>query len=158
MGDERLHPARRDIDKGAVMLDGAIPEELCQQGERMVGEARIDERFLTLQGLNCAAARLSIVIERRIDQLWEELRHGAQANRGTPVDPVPWLTEHELAAGRVVPEIEPVVHRTSWAARFFGNQRSRAATVDTADQNIDAVQARSGAKMVRDSVPIQVPE
>jgi hypothetical protein len=124
----------------------------------MIGESRIDEWFLSLQGLHRAAARSAIVIERRIDQFWKEFRDGAQAGRRTPVHPVPWLTEHELAARRVVPEIQPIVNRASLSARFFGNQFSRAATVDTPDHNIDAVQARSGTKMVRYSAPIQVPE
>jgi hypothetical protein len=76
----------------------------------------------------------------------------------TPVHPIPWLTQHQLSACRVVPEIQPVVNRASLSACFFGDQLSRAATVDTADHNIDAVQARSGAEMVRCSVPIHVPE
>src|ERR1051326_4731024 len=158
ISDERLDPASRDIYKCPVMLDRSMPKELRQQCKRMVGESRIDERFLSLQGLNRAAARLPIVIKRRIDQFREELGHGAQSSRGTPVRPVPWLTEHELAARRVVPEIEPIVHGASLSARFFGNQLSRPATVNAADHNIDAVQVRSRAEMVRYSVPIQVPE
>jgi hypothetical protein len=124
----------------------------------MIGESRVDERFLSLQGLNRATAWLSIVIERRIDQFRKEFRHGAQATGGTPVHPIPWLTEHELSACRVVPEIQPIVNRASLSGCFLGNQLSRAATVDTADHNIDAVQASSGAKMVRYCVPTQVPE
>jgi hypothetical protein len=58
----------------------------------------------------------------------------------------------------VVPEIQPIVNRASLSGCFLGNQLSRAATVDTADHNIDAVQACSGTKMVRYAVPIQVPE
>ena len=135
-----------------------MPEKFRKQCERMIGESRIDEWFLSLQGLDRAATWLVIVIERRIDHFREELLHGAQSSGGTPVHPIPWLTEHELSACRMVPEIQPVVNRVSVSAGFFGNQLSRAAIVDTADHNIDAVQASSGAKMVRYSVPIQVPE
>jgi hypothetical protein len=135
-----------------------MPEEARQQCKRMIGDGRIDEWFLSLQGFDRAAARLAIVIERHVDQFREEFCDAAQSSRGTLVHPIPWLTEHELSACRVVPEIQPVVNRASLSACFIGNQLSRATTVDTADHNIDAVQARSSAKMVRYSVPIQVPE
>jgi hypothetical protein len=82
-----------------------VPEEFRKQCKRMIGESWVNEWFLSLQGLDRAAARLAIVIERHVDQFREELRDGAQSSRGTPVHPVPWLTEHELPACRVVPEI-----------------------------------------------------
>jgi hypothetical protein len=57
-----------------------MPEEFREQCKRMIGESRIDEWFLSLQGLDRATAWLAIVIERRIDQFREELRHGAQSS------------------------------------------------------------------------------
>jgi hypothetical protein len=135
-----------------------MPEEARKQSKRMIRESRIHEWFLSLQGLDRAAAWLAIVIERRIDQFRKELRHGAQSSGGTPVHPVPGLTEHELPVRRVVPEIQPIVNRASLSACFLGNQLSCTATVDTANHYIDAVQASSSAKMVRYCVPTQVPE
>jgi hypothetical protein len=108
----------------------------------MIGESRVDERFLSLQSLNDTATRLSIVIEQRIDQFREEFGHGAQSSRGTPVHPIPWLTEHELSARRMVPEIQPIVDRASLFARLVCNQLSSFATVDAADHDVDAIQPR----------------
>jgi hypothetical protein len=43
----------------------------------MIGESRVDEWFLALQGFDRAATRLSILIERLVDQFGKELRDRA---------------------------------------------------------------------------------
>ena len=43
-----LHPAPGHVNEGAVVGDRAMPEQPCQECQRMVGERRIYERLLPL--------------------------------------------------------------------------------------------------------------
>src|SRR5262249_52023304 len=106
-----------DIYESAVIRDESVPKEPGQQSKRMVRESWIHERLLALEGLNRAAARLLLIIHGGIDQLWKDLRHSLKPCRGTPIHPIPRLTEHKLSAGRVVSKIEPIENSASLSGR-----------------------------------------
>ena len=74
----------------------------------MVCQCLVDERMLPLQRLSGATTGLLIVIERRIDDLGEELRNCAKPVRLMPVGPIERLSEDELPRVGVVADIEPV--------------------------------------------------
>ena len=66
----------------------------------MVGKRRIYERFLSFERFDGAAARQTVVVERRLDQFREQFGDSSQPGSRALVLPVPGLTKHELPARR----------------------------------------------------------
>jgi hypothetical protein len=44
-----------------------VPKQSSEQGEGVLSHNGIDEAFLSFEGLNCAAAWFSIIVESRIE-------------------------------------------------------------------------------------------
>ena len=92
-----------------MMTQPAVPEKLCQHRQSTGCESLIDERFLPIESLNCRAAWQRVFSGTGIDDLGIQLAHGAQAFRFATVAPVQGLPENVLSAGRVIPEVQPVI-------------------------------------------------
>jgi hypothetical protein len=91
-----------------VVFDSAIPEQLGQQGECMVGQHLIDEGFLSLKGFESAAVGDSIVIQGCINYLGKQFGSRAKTRGGPTISGVQRLAEDKLAAVGGVAEVEPV--------------------------------------------------
>ena len=135
------------------------PKETAQQRKCVVCQCLVDERMLALQRLSGATTGLLIVIERRIDDLGEQLRNGAKPVGLMPVVPIERLSEDELARVRVVAEIEPVGDAAPRGRECVMYLGSGSAAVDATDDEIKiVVQVVTGAQMLRDSLPMESPE
>ena len=99
---EGLHATPGNVDESAVVRDRAMAEQSCQECQSMVGQRRIYERLLAFQRFHRTAARQTVVVERRIEQFWEQFGDGSQPSSRALVLPVPGLTKHKLPARRVV--------------------------------------------------------
>jgi hypothetical protein len=60
----------------AVVVDLAMPKQSCEQSERVVSQHLIDEWFL--DRLQRTATGCSVPVQRRLDDLREELSGGAK--------------------------------------------------------------------------------
>ena len=92
-----------------MILKTAESEKAAQQGQSVLCQGLVDERMLPLQGIGRATAWLSVVVERRIDDLSknssETVRRRAALRRFTRLER---LAPDKLAAIGIVPEVEPV--------------------------------------------------
>jgi hypothetical protein len=52
-----------------------VPKQSSEQGEGVLSQNGIDEAFLSFEGLDCAAAWFSMIVESRIDRFRIELPH-----------------------------------------------------------------------------------
>src|ERR1035441_765145 len=82
IGCEWLHPAPSNVYESAVVRDRAMAEQSCQECQSMVGQRRIYERLLAFQRFHRTTTRQTVVVERRIDQLWEQFGDGSQPEIG----------------------------------------------------------------------------
>ncbi len=124
----------------------------------MIREGRINEGFLPFQRFHSAAARLFVVIEGRISELWKYLGDGSKTRSRSSIHPIPRLPEHELPARRMIPQVKPVKHGASLSRHFASNRLPRSTVVHAPDDDVHTIQTRLRAKMVRHCMPIQIPE
>jgi hypothetical protein len=110
---QRLHAVRLQVHECSVMLDRPVSEQPREHSKSMIGQRLVNKRFLTFQGLQRTAARLSVIVERRIDQFRKKPANCTQARGASPIPPVLRLAQHELTAGGVVPQIKPLSERLS---------------------------------------------
>src|SRR6516225_1692672 len=114
--------------KSAVVRDGAIPEQPSKQSERVLRQKLVDKQLLPFQSLRCTATGVAVVIQLSINNGRVQLGDAAQTGPTTPVNLIQWLTEDELAAVRVVAEIEPIKN-LAVASRRLSNERSGSSRV-----------------------------
>ena len=110
-----------------------MPEESRQERQRMVGKRRIYEWLLSLQRFDRTAARQTVVVERRIDQFWEQFGDGSQPGSRSLVFPVPGLTKHELPARCVISQIKPIRNAAPRPRHFLSNHFPGRAAINTPD-------------------------
>ena len=92
-----------------MMTQSAVPEKLRQHRQSTGCESLIDERLLAIESLNCGAAWQRVFSGTGIDNLGIQLAHGAQTFRFATVARVQGLPQNVLPAGRVIPEVQPVI-------------------------------------------------
>src|ERR1035438_1274720 len=124
----------------------------------MVGKLRIYERLLFFQCIHRTAVRQTVVVERRIDQFWEQFGDGSQPGSRALVLPVPGLTKHELPARRMVSKVEPKRNATSRPRHLLSNRLPGRAAIYATDQDVHPIHACFCRKVIRYSVPLQAPE
>ena len=123
----------------------------------MTGQCRIDERFLTIESLRCAATRQAMIVRFVFDDFGEEFRNGAQPERVPPVPTVERLPKHKLSAIRVVAQIQPIVDFAP-TLRALRNCRPRLPRVDTADHDVYTIKPAFRIQPFWNAFPIQTPK
>jgi len=108
----------------------------------MVGQRRIDERFLPLECFRGTATRETAVIGISLNHFREEFGDRTQSKPVPPVPAIQGFPQHKLTGVRVVAEIQPVVDFTPilGALRYGCSCFSR---VDTADYEVHCVSGRA---------------
>ena len=124
----------------------------------MIGERRVYEWLLPLERFHGAATGLPVVVERRLNQLWKQLRDGAQPRGGSLILPIPWLSEHKLPTSGMISEIKPIRNTASPTRHFFRDGSPCPAAINTSDQNIDAIHVGARAEVLRYRMPVKTPE
>ena len=132
-----------------MVSDRAMPEQSCQERQRMVGKRRIYEWLLSFQRFHRTAARQTVVVERRIDQFWEQFGDGSQPGSRALVLPVPGLTKHELPARRMISQVEPKRNATSRPRHLLSNHFPGRAAIYATDQDVHPIHACFCRKVVR---------
>ena len=114
----------------------------------MVGQCRIDERFLPIEGFRGAAARKTISVQFTLDDFREEFRDRTQPEPVSPVPSIQRLSKHKLAAIGVVAQVQPIIHFAPILGALC-DCRARLPRIDTPDDDIDAIQPSFGVEALR---------
>src|ERR1017187_2088020 len=73
--------AGRQVHERSVIVDGPMPEQPAQQGQRLGRQDLIHERLMPGQRLQGAAARIARLLFGEVDYFWVHFGSGAQAIR-----------------------------------------------------------------------------
>src|SRR5215469_2866734 len=104
----------------------------------MIGQRRVDERFLPVEGFRRTAAGEPVSVKVSLDDLREKFGNRAQAEPVAPISPIQRFSEHKLPAVRVVAQIQPVIYFTP-IRRTLRNCAPSLPGVDAADYDVHAV-------------------
>ena len=99
-----------------MVVDGSVPEQPAQQGQRLGGECLVHERLLPGERLQGAATRIARLLLGEVDHFRVQLGDGAQALRRRFVAAVQRLAQNELAGVGIVANIEPQPNKATLAA------------------------------------------
>src|SRR5581483_11359418 len=143
---------RRKTDEGTVIRDRPVSKRASKQGESVIGQRRIDERFLPVEGFRCATTREAISVKIRLDHFGEEFGNRAEPEPVAPIPSIQRLSEHILPTVGVVTQVQPVIHFAP-IFRALCDGRSCLTRVDTADYDVHAVQAPFHVKPFGNSLP-----
>src|SRR5579862_9952571 len=76
---ERLNTVHaRETHERPVIGSGSIAKQAREQGKRVIGQRRIDERFLTIESLGCATTRETISVKVSLSRFGEEFRNSRE--------------------------------------------------------------------------------
>jgi hypothetical protein len=153
-----LHTLFADIHEGTVMNDPAVAKQLRQQRESVVGQHLIDERCLTFEGVDRAAAWESVVIKGWFNDFRKEFSGCAEPSGGAAIPTVQWLAENELAGVGGVTKIEPIGDAASRTGNFRVDELTRRSRVDAAEQNVEIGYVRIGRQVLCDRRPVETPK
>jgi hypothetical protein len=88
---QRLHSAdTREIHKCSVIRHRPVAEQAREQCQGVVGQGRIDERFLPVERFCCATAWEAVVIGTRPNGFGKELGHRTQPESVPSVPSIVW--------------------------------------------------------------------
>jgi hypothetical protein len=155
---ERLNTVHaRETHERPAIGSGSIAKQAREQGECVIGQCRIDERFLTVESLGCATARETISIKVSLSCFGEEFRNSAQPQSVPPIPSIQRFSKDKLPAIGVVAKVQPIIN---FAPVFgaFSNRCSRFPRIDTPDHNIHTIQPSFGVEPFRNSLPVEAPE
>src|SRR5712691_143594 len=83
--DQLLMAARGSIAGSGMLRDRPVSEQPREHSKSMIGQRLVNKRFLTFHGLQRTAARLSVIVERRIDQFRKKFADCTQARGASPI-------------------------------------------------------------------------
>ena len=150
---ERLNTVHaRETHERPVIGSASIAKQAREQGKRVIGQCRIDERFLTIESLGCATPRETISVKISLNHFGEEFGNRPQPELVSPIPSVQWFSKYKLSTVGVVAKVKPVVHFTP-ILRAFSNRCSRFPRIDTPDHNIHPIQFSVGSS--RSGIPSQ---
>ena len=143
------------------MGERAVAKEPRQHSECACRQDVIDEWLLPFERLRCAATGQRVLARLRICNLRIEFCNGSQPGRAAVVCGVQRLTEHILAAARVVAEVEPVDGAVIRSGDCGHDGLPRRPRIHTADNQVRAcrtVSQRILMKVLGVRLPPQTPE
>jgi hypothetical protein len=105
----------------------------------MIGQRRIDKRFLPVEGFCGVTTRETISVNLRLDHFGEEFGNRTQPEPVSPVPSIQRLPKHKLTAAGVVAQIQPVIDFTPVLCALC-NGCARFPSVDTADYDVHAIE------------------
>jgi hypothetical protein len=73
-----------------VLFDPAVSKQPRQKRQGVVRECAVHERLLPVKRFD-GAATWAIVLDRTVDEFWEQFGCRPQTLGGTPIPPIPWL-------------------------------------------------------------------
>ncbi len=117
-----------------MVCELSIAKESRQHGQSGRCQSLVDEGFLTIQRLDGRTTGQRIFTRFSVDDLGVEFTDRAQSCGLPAIARVQWLAENELAAGRVVAEIEPIRSAVPGLGQRARNDASRRSGVHAADQ------------------------
>src|ERR1039458_5325739 len=68
--------AGRQVEKRSMVVDGSVPEQPAQQGQRLGGECLVHERLLPGERLQGAATRIARLLLGEVDHFRVQLGDG----------------------------------------------------------------------------------
>ena len=130
---QRLHTGQPERPTNAPVIgDRPIAKHPRQQSEGMIGQRRIDERPLTVEGFRGATTREKISVNVRLGSLRGRVRKLYAAGACSLVPSIQRLPKHKLTAVGVVAQIQPVIDFTPVLCALC-NGCASFPSVDTAD-------------------------
>jgi hypothetical protein len=72
----------------------------------VIGQRRINERFLPVEGFRRATAWQAISVQFALDDFWKKFRDCPQPEPVPPVPSVQGFSQHKLTAVRIVAEVQ----------------------------------------------------
>ena len=155
---QRLHAGQpRKTHECSVIGNCPVAKQPRKQGQRVIGQGRIDERLLPVEGFRRATTRETISVEFALDDFREEFGDRSQPKPVSPVSSIQRLPKHKLTAVGVVAQIQPVIDFTPILCALC-NGRARFPSVNTADHDVHAVQPSFGIQALGNAFPVQAPE
>ena len=141
---ERLNTVHaRETHERPVIGSGSIAKQAREQGKSVIGQCRIDERFLTIESLGCATARETISIKVSLSCFGEEFGNRPQPEPVPPIPSIQRLSKNKLSTVGVIAQVQPVVHFAP-IFRALCNRGARFPRVDTPDHDIHLIQPSLG--------------
>src|ERR1035438_161699 len=131
---ERRHASCLCVEKASVMRELSVAKEPRQHGQGGRCEGLVYERLLPVERLNGGTTGQWVFTSFGVDDLWIEFAHGSQSGGLPAIARVQWLTENELAAGRIVAEIEPIRCAVPGLCQRPLDDASRSARVHATDE------------------------
>ena len=100
---QRLHTGQpRETHECSVIGNRPVAKHPRQQSERMIGQRRIDKRFLPVEGFRGATTRETISVNVGLDHFGEKVGNRAQSQPVSPVPAIQRLPKNKLTAVGVV--------------------------------------------------------
>ncbi len=103
--------SRGQAQEDPMVGQRSITEQTGEQRQGLVRQQGILKRFLLLEAFHGAAARLAVVVQRRINNFGKKLSDRSQASSRSAVDRIQRLAQDELPARLTVARVQPVMNR-----------------------------------------------
>src|SRR5216684_1885660 len=139
------------------MGDCPVAKQSREQGQRVIGQCWINERFLPVEGFRRATARQAISVQFALYDFGEKLCDRAQPEPVSPVPSIQGFTQNELTSVGIVAQIQPIIDFTPILCALCDGG-SRQTSVDAPNDKIHAVQPSFRIQPLWNTLPIQTPE